>query len=348
MPFKNGVKFCGFHTYITKDGQAIRKLKNENKRAAQKKYRRMAYMVVEGKLSYERFSESYNAWKNHASHGNTVKLLRSMDEMIENIIHNGRKDVSKVTSKEQFLSLAKENIKRDGINKLLEWLESTDFYIAPASSKYHGSHSGGLVEHSINTYNHLVKLNSIYQISDSPETITIVSLFHDVCKIGCYKEDTRNVKVNGVWETQPYFAFDEQFKYGAHAAKSVYLIMKYIQLTDEEAVCIQGHMGVYDKPCNDYATSSAFEAFPLALLVHTADMLSTCIDEKKDKTPEVDPLPIQISEILTLCKELIEKGIDKDDVYTVIAEHNKGKKNPNTIKDIEIAKTIYENLKGLT
>jgi hypothetical protein len=123
--------------------------------------------------------------------------------------------------------------------------------------------------------------------------------------------------------------------------------MKYMQLTDEEAVCIQGHMGVYDKPCNDYATSSAFEAFPLALLVHSADMLSTCIDEKKDKTPEEDPLTTQVNDILAICKQLIGNGVNKDDVYAVISEHNKGKKNPNSIKDLEVAKLIYENLKGL-
>jgi len=86
MPFKNGVKFCGFHTYVTKDGKVIRKLKNENKRAAQKKYRRMARLVKEGKLCEKKLYESYNAWKNHISHGNCVKLGRGMDDMVFGIL----------------------------------------------------------------------------------------------------------------------------------------------------------------------------------------------------------------------------------------------------------------------
>jgi len=86
MPFKNGVKFCGFHTYVTKDGKVIRKLKNENKRVAQKKYRRMAKLVKEDKLCEKKFYESYNAWKNHISHGNCVKLARGMDLMVGGIL----------------------------------------------------------------------------------------------------------------------------------------------------------------------------------------------------------------------------------------------------------------------
>jgi len=89
---KNGVKFCGFHTYITGDGKAIRKLKNENKRAAQKKFRCMAKLVKIGKLGKEKFDESYRAWKNHASHGNCVKLIRNMDIMVEEILCGGDKN----------------------------------------------------------------------------------------------------------------------------------------------------------------------------------------------------------------------------------------------------------------
>jgi len=86
MPFKNGIKFCGFHTYITSGGKAIRKLKNESKRAAQKKFRRMALLVKGGKLDRDVFEESYRAWKNHASHGNCIKLVRNMDIMVKEII----------------------------------------------------------------------------------------------------------------------------------------------------------------------------------------------------------------------------------------------------------------------
>lgn len=88
IPFKNGIKFCGFHTYVTKDGKVIRKLKNENKRAAKKRFRKMVKLVNEGRLSRGKFYESYNAWKNHVSHGNCVKLGCEMDKFVEELLNN--------------------------------------------------------------------------------------------------------------------------------------------------------------------------------------------------------------------------------------------------------------------
>lgn len=85
IPFKNGIKFCGFHTYVTQDGKVIRKLKNENKHAAKKKFKKMVDLVKAGRLSREKFYESYNAWKNHVSHGNCVKLGYEMDKYIEEL-----------------------------------------------------------------------------------------------------------------------------------------------------------------------------------------------------------------------------------------------------------------------
>lgn len=87
IPFKNGIKFCGFHTYVTKEGKVIRKLKNENKRAAKKKFKKMVGVVKSGKLSKEKFYESYNAWKNHISHGNCLKLGYEMDKYIEELFN---------------------------------------------------------------------------------------------------------------------------------------------------------------------------------------------------------------------------------------------------------------------
>lgn len=86
FPFKNGVSFLGFHTYVTADGKVIRKLKNQNKRNAQRKYLKMAKLVVEGKLSRKKFDASYNAWKNHVSHGNCYGLVRAMDEKVMGIL----------------------------------------------------------------------------------------------------------------------------------------------------------------------------------------------------------------------------------------------------------------------
>ena len=87
IPFKNGIRFCGFHTYISKDGKPIRKLINENKRAAKKKFKKMIKLVKSGKLTKEKFYESYNAWKNHISHGNCIKLGYEMDKYIESLFN---------------------------------------------------------------------------------------------------------------------------------------------------------------------------------------------------------------------------------------------------------------------
>lgn len=89
IPFKNGIKFCGFHTYVTSDGKVIRRLKNENKRGAKKKFRKMVDLVNKGKLSREKFNESYNAWKNHISHGNCVKLGYEMDKYVKELLNGG-------------------------------------------------------------------------------------------------------------------------------------------------------------------------------------------------------------------------------------------------------------------
>lgn len=86
FPFKNGVNYLGFHTYITSSGKVIRKLKNQNKRNAQRKYLKMAKLVASGKLSEEKFKSSYNAWKNHISHGTCYKLGKITDEKITYIL----------------------------------------------------------------------------------------------------------------------------------------------------------------------------------------------------------------------------------------------------------------------
>lgn len=87
---KNGVNYLGFHTYVTENGKVIRKLKNQNKRNAQKKFRRLAKRVVEGKLSIEKFQASYGAWRNHASHGNCYKVIKSMDDMVKEILEGDK------------------------------------------------------------------------------------------------------------------------------------------------------------------------------------------------------------------------------------------------------------------
>lgn len=95
--------------------------------------------------------------------------------------------------KDKFLNICTNMIKRDGINELLEWLEKSDFFVAPASTKYHGAYAGGLVEHSLNVYECLKGIVSKYpELNISDETIAIVSLFHDICKANFYKIGMRS------------------------------------------------------------------------------------------------------------------------------------------------------------
>ena len=194
--------------------------------------------------------------------------------------------------------MVKNNIKRQGIKELLQWLDTTDFYTAPASTRYHLAKENGLLEHSINVYRRLLRLyNMEYNgiPADREETLAIVALFHDFCKIDIYKEEWKNIKVykdNGSkydnggrfdWETQKGYTVDEKFCYGSHGGKSVYLIQQFMKLTQEEATCINTHMGMFDRPFGDYSLSNAFQQYPLSLLLHTADCLASFIDEKDSK-----------------------------------------------------------------
>lgn len=169
---------------------------------------------------------------------------------------------------------AYEYIERDGAKELFQWLKSTDFFTAPASTRYHESYAGGLAEHSANVFSELVRLLKAYpEIIVTAETAAIISLLHDVCKVGCYKTEYRNRKNEfGQWEKYPVYTFKEDFPFGGHGSKSVYLIQKFMKLTEEEAVAINCHMGVEN---GNFNVNDAFRAYPLAFLLHTADMAST-------------------------------------------------------------------------
>lgn len=179
-----------------------------------------------------------------------------------------------MNTKNEFIEIVNTHIKRKGINNLMQWLEIGDFFTAPASSRYHESFEGGLVLHSINVFKHLAHLNECYKTGYSMESIAIVALFHDLCKIGCYKVSMRNVKdeTTGIWRKEPYYAFNEDFKFGGHGSKSVYLVQNFIELQPMEAVAINCHMGVEN---GKWEVLEAHRAYPLAFLLHTADMAST-------------------------------------------------------------------------
>lgn len=179
--------------------------------------------------------------------------------------------------KEEFLKIYKENIKREGAENFLNYLLKTDFFTAPASTRFHGSHEGGLLEHSLNVYHCLKdylereRAKSLYRMNYSEETIALCSLLHDVCKVDFYKVDYRNAKnEQGVWEKVPYYTIDDRLPYG-HGEKSVYIISGFMRLTREEAFAIRYHMGfsgVEDKN----SIGKAFEMFPLAFALSVADM----------------------------------------------------------------------------
>lgn len=191
-----------------------------------------------------------------------------------------------MVTQEQFINLYTDKIKRQGAAELLEWLKKSDFFTAPASSKYHLNVSGGLMQHSVNVYLQLTKqADLLFKGRYSDETLAVTALLHDVCKVNFYKKSTRNVKneTTGQWEKVPCYTVDEKYKFGGHGSKSVYLIMLFMKLTPEEAAAINCHMGTYDRPANDYQISGTFENNPLALMLSAADQYASFIDEREVK-----------------------------------------------------------------
>ena len=188
-------------------------------------------------------------------------------------------------TKEEFVKIFKDNIKREGAENLLNYLENSDFFTAPASSKFHSCHRGGLVEHSLNTFRRFKRIvvneyGENYSEKISDESIAIIALLHDICKVDFYKEEMRNTKVDGTWVQVPYYTVDELLPYG-HGEKSVYMISGFMKLTREEAMAINWHMGGYDTRVlgGSYALSSAFYKYPVAFLFHLADLQATYLDE---------------------------------------------------------------------
>ncbi len=189
-------------------------------------------------------------------------------------------------AKEKFLTIAKQNIKRDGIDKLLEYLEKTDFFVAPASTKFHSAFDGGLCEHSLNVFNRYVQnlkkeYGEDWQNVMSLESATIIALFHDICKVDYYKKDLKNVKEDGAWVQKPYYRVEDSLPYG-HGEKSVYIINGFLRLTREEAMAINWHMGGFDSRVRGgfYGLDEVFYAYPTAVIFHLSDIEATYLDEK--------------------------------------------------------------------
>lgn len=194
-----------------------------------------------------------------------------------------------MTNREKFLDIYSTYIKREGAQELLAWLTgaNSDFFTAPASTRYHSAYEGGLLDHSVNVYECLRdylarnKVRDEFGLSYSDETIAIVSLLHDLCKVNVYRVSTRNVKdpVTGQWKPMPYYEFDDNLPYG-HGEKSVYVISGFMRLTREEAFAIRYHMGFSNEE-DARNVGKAFELFPLALALSIADTEATYFVETK-------------------------------------------------------------------
>lgn len=184
-----------------------------------------------------------------------------------------------MSAKEEFIEIYQAHIHRDGSAALLDYLQNkSDFFTAPASARYHGAYVGGLCDHSVNVYHCLAdylarpRVQELYGLEYDSESVAVVSLLHDLCKVGCYRAGTRNVKneATGQWEKVPTFFYEDKLPYG-HGEKSVYIISGFMRLSREEAMAIRWHMG-FSGTEDSRTVGQALRQFPLAFALATADM----------------------------------------------------------------------------
>ena len=191
-----------------------------------------------------------------------------------------------MTNQERFIEIFREKITREGADKLLDYLMKSDFFTAPASTRYHGACEGGLVQHSLNVYDCLVdilnrpRMKELYGVEYSDESIAIAGLLHDICKVNFYKTSFRNAKdESGKWVSVPYYTIEDSLPYG-HGEKSVYIVSGFMRLTRDEAFAIRYHMG-FSGTEDTNNVGRALEMFPLAYAVCCADMEAAFLMEGK-------------------------------------------------------------------
>ena len=175
-------------------------------------------------------------------------------------------------------------IKRKGVKELIEWLETTDFFKSPASTKYHGAFDGGLVLHCLSVLDAAIELKDFTKVDLEDESIAICALFHDICKADFYTMEMRNKKIDGKWVEVPFRTVKDKFPMG-HGEKSVFLIQKFMELTDEEALTIRWHMGMSDPGCHfNYPSGAscnqAFRQNKLLPLICAADLAASYLLEE--------------------------------------------------------------------
>ena len=197
-----------------------------------------------------------------------------------------------IENKNAFITLATKYIKREGLDKLLAWLDRSGFYVCPASTQYNLPVEGGLCQHALNVADALVYRFFDKHIEDlteedeakvfendiTIESIILVALFSSINKVGCYVKDFKNVKVNGKWEQQEYWKWDEKFIYAGRGSKSVFIIQQYMKLWIEEAQSIAFVLAGEDNIFSgvvDTTYRKIYEDSRLALYLHLAEMEST-------------------------------------------------------------------------
>ena len=196
--------------------------------------------------------------------------------------------------KAEFMKIWTERVQREYADNILAWLEyETDFFEAPASTRHHGAHPGGLLDHSLNVYHRLRAIvcvetygatTSDLLAEDVEETVAVLALLHDVCKVNCYHTETRRRKnpETGYWEDYQTYAFRDPIPLG-HGEKSLYLIQRHMDLEPEEALAIRWHMGAYDNAAkgDGRALSAAMAASPWVWRLQQADMCAAWVDERE-------------------------------------------------------------------
>lgn len=185
-------------------------------------------------------------------------------------------------NKNKFIQLLRKNVTRHGIENMITFLEHSDFFKAPCSTKFHLNAPGGLCQHSLNVYASLMRLCVAFDvdIDDNIESLTIMSLLHDVCKVNFYKPTIVSKKIDGRWEQVPGYEINDMMPLG-HGEKSVITILQCMQLTDVEMLAIRWHMGAFDTAFKggEYAFNTAQNYHYFVTLLHAADLLATRLME---------------------------------------------------------------------
>lgn len=209
---------------------------------------------------------------------------------MENMNITSGESTKEISEKEQFLNLVM-SIEREGVNKelLIKQLEKSDFFVAPASTKYHDANAGGLCHHSLMVYQNLIALNETFGCGFDENSMKIVALFHDFSKMNFYKKGIRNKKVYSDsgskrdemgrfdWVATPSYEVkdaDERFVFGSHEQNSAYMIDSFISLATEEYAAILHHHGGTGWDNSQDNILECYHKYPLAFYLHTADMLA--------------------------------------------------------------------------